>query len=409
MFENLVGQEAGKALISDIKNARFPGAVLYSGSQSSGKLTAALETYRVFSCTNTAHKGSWQCTCFHCMQSKSLISSNMMLLGPRDCALEIAAAQKTFLLAAQTSASYLTAARYLYIRSIRKLTLRFNPILWKGDSNLNKIGVIIESINEELEKIDFPRQTLPPMEELRKITDNLLKETQKLENEFLYDSIPISQIRNMEEWAHLKSEEGKKTIIIENADRMLEGVRNALLKILEEPPADCVFILLTSRRNAMMQTILSRVRTYNFKERSADNQNEVISRVFHEADFKGSINDYLLTFLPIPPSKIKILADDFCNSVSLRRIIDCNSIAKENDNFSPRIELRLFLHFIALHYRKLLYSPAGAEAGAQIMGLLRTCYDNVISYNQSPGAALEVLFRDLSAVNVSNGGILTNA
>ena len=389
MFENLVGQEAGKALISDIKNARFPGAVLYSGSQSSGKLTAALETYRVFSCTNTAHKGSWQCTCFHCMQSKSLISSNMMLLGPRDCALEIAAAQKTFLLAAQTSASYLTAARYLYIRSIRKLTLRFNPILWKGDSNLNKIVVKIESIYEEL--------------------DDLLKETQKLENEFLYDSIPISQIRNMEEWAHLKSEEGKKTIIIENADRMLEGVRNALLKILEEPPADCVFILLTSRRNALMQTILSRVRTYNFKERSADNQNEVISRVFHEADFKGSINDYLLTFLPIPPSKIKILADDFCNSVSLRRIIDCNSIAKENDNFSPRIELRLFLHFIALHYRKLLYSPAGAEAGAQIMGLLRTCYDNVISYNQSPGAALEVLFRDLSAVNVSNGGILTNA
>ena len=36
------------------------------------------------------------------------------------------------------------------------------------------------------------------------------------------------------------SEEGKKTIIIENADRMQTSVRNALLKILEEPPEDCV-------------------------------------------------------------------------------------------------------------------------------------------------------------------------
>ena len=49
---------------------------------------------------------------------------------------------------------------------------------------------------------------------------------------------------------------------------MSESVRNALLKILEEPPSDCNFILLTSKRNAILPTILSRVRTYEFKNRS---------------------------------------------------------------------------------------------------------------------------------------------
>ena len=53
----------------------------------------------------------------------------------------------------------------------------------------------------------------------------------------------------------MKSVEGKKTIIIENADRMLESVRNALLKILEEPPVDTIFILTTSQRNLVMPTI----------------------------------------------------------------------------------------------------------------------------------------------------------
>ena len=53
---------------------------------------------------------------------------------------------------------------------------------------------------------------------------------------------------------------------------MLESVRNALLKILEEPPADTVFILTTSRRNAVMSTILSRVRTYQFNERTLEQQ-----------------------------------------------------------------------------------------------------------------------------------------
>lgn len=407
MFENLVNQEAGKLLAADIRHNRLPGAILFSGSEASGKLTAALETARILSCHENP-QGKWLCECPSCLQHKSLICSNLMLMGPRDCSLEISAAAKTFTDAHFINAKFIDAARYLFLRSVRKLTLRFNGILWEGDSSLNKIGSLIEEVNENLEVLDFPRE-LPDITEVKKICEEISKLCNKLEEDFLYDSIPINQVRNMEAWAHIKTEEGRKTVIIENADRMLTSVRNALLKILEEPPEDVVFILLTSKRNAIMQTILSRVRTYNFADRTLNQQREVITRVFHNEDFSGSINDYLLTYLPVTPTEIKGQARVFYNSVANRQICNIEEIVKKCEKFNPRIELRLFLSNIAAFTKPLLNSQAGTEAAAQTMQLLRNCSDNITLYNQSPSSALEILMRDMFALNNTYGGVFCAA
>ena len=403
MFENLVNQDIKKIISSDIESKTLPGALLYSGPEACGKLTAGLETARILSCHNNP-QGKWQCQCPSCMQHKSLINSNLMLLGPRDCSLEICAAKETFLNALSVKQPYLDAARYLFLRSIRKLTLRFNGILWQGSKDLNKIGSLIEDINENLELLDFPRQ-LPSFDECTKVCDKLEKLALKLEDDFLYDSIPVDQIRNMEEWAHIKSEEGKKTVIIENADRMALSVRNALLKILEEPPADCQFILLTSKKNAIMQTILSRVRCYNFSERSLDQQNNVITRVFHKENANISINDFLLTYLPVPPQKIKEEAQNFYDCMACRQIPDSSEIIKNCGNFNPRLELKLFLNYLAQFQRKIIYSQNGCEASAQCMEVFRQCWDNITLYNQSLLSAFEILVRDMSAINVSREGV----
>ncbi len=407
MYENLVNQEAGKLLTADIKHERLPGAILFAGSEASGKLTAALETARILSC-HVKPQGKWTCSCPSCLQHKSLICSNLMLMGPRDCTLEISAAAKTFTEAHFINAKYIDAARYLFLRSVRKLTLRFNGILWEGDSNLNKIGSLIEEINEELEKLDFPRQ-LPDVSEVKKICEEISKLCMKLENDFLYDSIPISQVRNMEAWAHIKSEEGRKTVIIENAERMQTSVRNALLKILEEPPEDVVFILLTSKRNAIMQTILSRVRTYNFLNRTIEQQGDVITRVFHNDDFKGNLNDYLLTYLPVTPNEIKGQARIFYNAVASKQICNLDEIVKKCEKFYPRIELKLFLYYIEQFMRPMFNSQAGSEAVVKAVELLRNCNDNITLYNQTPLAALEILLRDMFALNNQFGGVFCAA
>lgn len=407
MFENLVSQSAVKLLISDIEKNTLPSSILFSGSESSGKLSAALEMARILSCHENP-QGKWTCTCPSCLRHKALTCTNMVLLGNRNCSLEISAAKDTFVKAYRDNEKYLDATRYLFLRSIRKLTLRFSDVIIKGESNVNKVGSIMETINENLELLDFPRE-LPQFDQTVKICDELLKLSDKLENECLYNTISINQIRNMEEWARIKSEDGKKTIIIENADRMYSGVRNALLKIIEEPPTDCIFILLTSKRNAVMQTILSRVRTYNFKDRTLEQQQKVIKLIFHNEYFNGSINEYLLTYLPVPASKIREEAKKFFLDISKGVIPKASDIIKNCVNFDPKIEFKIFLIELTLLQKKILKTQAGCEVSAEIVELLRKCWDNVTLYNQSILSNMELLIRDLTKINNMYGKILCAA
>lgn len=404
MYDNLLHQNVTSLLTADIANNRLPGAILFSGIQGSGKLTAALETARILSCSGEK-KGHWLCNCVSCQQHKALVSANVLLAGPKDCSPEIVASSRTFLNSVMNNSKHLVAARYLFIRSIRKLTMRFSPILLEGDDKLSKIAVLINSINEELEPIDFTHD-LPDFASVQKSVEKIVPLCEKLESEFLYDSIPIAQIRNAASWARLKTINGKKTIIIENADRMLELVRNALLKILEEPPEDTIFILTTSKRNAVMPTILSRVRTYNFKERTLEEQKEVISRVFHNESFSGSIEDFLLTFLPVTPENLKNYANDFYNYLSEQKIPDCAKIIKDCKDFEPRIAFKIFLKEILQSSKKLFASAKGANAAKEIQNSVQLCWNNVTIYNQSVRSAMEVLVRDLAKINKIYGNIL---
>lgn len=402
MFDNLLHQDVRNLLENDIAEKKLPGAVLFAGPEASGKLTCALETARVLSCTAPV-QGEWMCTCPSCRMHKSLVSQNLLLAGPRDCTLEISAAASVFLNACMRNSTYLNAARYLYLRSVRKLTMRFNPVLWADDDKLSKIATVTGPIDEIMETLDFPHD-LPEEDDIKKAIAELGKLCGKLESDFLYDSIPVRQIRNISMWARMKSTDGRKTVIIENADRMLESVRNALLKILEEPPEDCLFILLTSNRSAVMPTILSRVRTYQFTARKQEDMTDVVSRVFH-SPFTGSINGYLQTFLPVKPDDLNMTARDFFEKIAGGGIPEAPGIVSSCSGFEPRVLFRLFLQGITEAQKKLLNTPAGAECSVQCMQALRECWNAVTIYNQTPVAALESLTRELAKINKMNGNI----
>lgn len=71
--------------------------------------------------------------------------------------------------------------------------------------------------------------------------------------------IRIDQIRQLVSWAnHTSQQGGSKVAIIEPAERMNLNSANALLKILEEPPADTFFILVSAMPMALLATIRSR-------------------------------------------------------------------------------------------------------------------------------------------------------
>ncbi len=93
-------------------------------------------------------------------------------------------------------------------------------------------------------------------------------------------------------------EASAKVFIIEDADKMLPTSSNALLKTLEEPSAHCYIILLATRLDAILPTIISRARTFTFKaqEKKPIERTEkrdllvsMLSRKLSYADFmKGS-------------------------------------------------------------------------------------------------------------------------
>ena len=76
----------------------------------------------------------------------------------------------------------------------------------------------------------------------------------------------IDEIRNLKESALVAAPGGKyKIFIIDEVHMLTKDAFNALLKILEEPPAHVVFVLATTEPHKMLPTVLSRVQRFDFK------------------------------------------------------------------------------------------------------------------------------------------------
>lgn len=427
MFENLIAQPAAGLLVDDIHALRLPPSMLFSGQRDSGKLTAALELARILSCQEG--RALWTCTCPSCQRHKELTHPDLLIMGTRDCILEIRASSAAFL------RSRSVASRYLFIRSVRKLVLRFNPaLLGQDDSRFAKAASVLADIDEKLEELDPSRPVPEDAAAFGKIVQSVVDSAEKLEEEFMYESIPVNQVRSATSWARLTPSGKKKVLIIENADRMQESARNAFLKVLEEPPKDVVFILTTARRGAIMPTILSRVRTYAFVDRSGDAIDEVITRVFHDVPVKGEdLSRYFNRFLPVSPETVLEAACLFLDMVLIAAIdegrkpltglkialdaarasspgketverqsgenITIASIVAMLNKCKPGIIWHLFLSCNARLMRGSIRSGAvdahETAVYAAWTSSIRKAMDAVDIYNISPLASLEQLFMEM--------------
>ncbi|HTY13370.1 MAG TPA: DNA polymerase III subunit [Candidatus Omnitrophota bacterium] len=85
-------------------------------------------------------------------------------------------------------------------------------------------------------------------------------------------SFKIDQVRELKELAKFgPSESAYKVIIVNDAETMTEQASNSFLKVLEEPPAGVVFILISDREEGIMRTILSRCQRIVFPDPAVGN------------------------------------------------------------------------------------------------------------------------------------------
>ena len=97
--------------------------------------------------------------------------------------------------------------------------------------------------------------------------------------------IKIAQIRNIKTFLGQKSiNSGKKIVLISDAHLLNEAASNCLLKTLEEP-SNGIFILLTSKLNLLLNTIISRCQIIRFRSFSGEQINSILKNYIDPSKF----------------------------------------------------------------------------------------------------------------------------
>ena len=163
----------------------------------------------------------------------------------------------------------------------------------KKETALRFIAEIIRTKNSDLDAYQKIKDNNYPdylkIEPTYISKGNLINQSEidKEKNQTTKPLIRIEQIRNIKVFLGKKSiQSTKKFILIENADLLNESSSNCLLKTLEEP-TNGVFILLTSRLNLLLDTIISRCQTIRFKPYSYQELKQVLEQS------KNNTNDLL--------------------------------------------------------------------------------------------------------------------
>ena len=129
--------------------------------------------------------------------------------------------------------------------------------------------------------------------------------------------LSVAQIRELRADAFVKAHQAShRVFIIEDAHRMNEQAQNALLKVLEEPPASVVFVLLVPSKTMLLDTIISRcVLLSLLAEKSNDNTHIESANKFIDLLLSGS--EYEMLKLLTPLEKSRSDAEDFFNTLAV--------------------------------------------------------------------------------------------
>jgi DNA polymerase-3 subunit delta' len=99
------------------------------------------------------------------------------------------------------------------------------------------------------------------------------------------DAIKIEYIRDLKKDINLRPYEAKKKVfIINDAHNFTAEASNAILKILEEPPADSVIILITSKPALLFKTIVSRCQILKFYPLARARLKEILKKDYRLGD-----------------------------------------------------------------------------------------------------------------------------
>ncbi len=180
--------------------------------------------------------------------------------------------------------------------------------------------------------------------------------------------IDIAQIREVQNFLSYKSYNGGvKMVIVDEAEKMNQEAQSCFLKTLEEPKGQTLIILITSKPDMMLQTILSRCQVIKFIKLKGSSVN---------AERQKKEKEILDGLLPIINSS---LADKFKYVKSI--------------DFEKQDPIEI-LEVLQKYYRDKLLSDYSQKKIVNILKLIDNINNKLMFTNANPKLALEILLME---------------
>jgi hypothetical protein len=166
-------------------------------------------------------------------------------------------------------------------------------------------------------------------------TSNLLKErgidSLDVDTQTHDKAMGIEDVRNIQKAILLKPFRGKtKAVILNLYENITLEAQNALLKVLEEPPANTIIIITISKKELLLPTIISRCKVIILQEKEIELNENDFSRFSNDLDIllNGKTGDRLRIAQNISKDKESLTYWLEKMTVFLK-----NKMVSENQNF----------------------------------------------------------------------------
>ncbi|NLP36302.1 MAG: DNA polymerase III subunit delta' [Firmicutes bacterium] len=179
-------------------------------------------------------------------------------------------------------------------------------------------------------------------------------------------TIKIDQVRRLKKYAYLKPRESRYQIfILRQADTLTTEAANSLLKVLEEPPAGSLFLLLAENLSALLPTIRSRCQEFAVGRLDKQSMAEFLRR-------QGRISDEQLAGIMVwaegIPGRALELADSQARQqlyqeavLYLKELAEGKGISSLAAKLAEAEDLTAVIDAMILVLRDLLISPAAGK------------------------------------------------
>ncbi len=369
---------------NQIQEGTFSQVNLFGGPRYSLRMSFALEAARVLSCRR---QGESNCSCESCRKFATLGEPNVLIVSQRDHKSLIETHLDAF------CRLYNDFSKIELMRAIRTLLLQYHPSFSPATASQNSLYDAASSVNELLiflgqEREIGQKEAKKWAEEIRSSLKPLYAANRK------NTTVTIAQVRAIDEWVNQTGMgSNKRFIILEAMEQTNVSARNSLLKILEEPPEDTYFFLISEFPNRIMSTILSRVRRYVFPPLGKEAVMHYLKPYYlHDRQYE-SLEQFYLEGGGMDLSKNRQIAGMLFSSVQSRRYLllsDLQQLLSNVDDMDGyEYVLRALLDMLA---DALEEESLSADLAYRLSSLVSSRYSEGRLYNQNGRLMLEALY-----------------